>query len=120
MFYTSLTLGQVYKGMTKIGEGAAGEVYGATHTKSGQKVAVKKMEINNENIKLLATEIGIMKTSKHPNIVEYLYSHSFRILSSFVLHSFFFLPKLRYVESYIVDDREMACLSAAQLGLFCS
>lgn len=57
--------------MTKIGEGAAGEVYGATHVKHGQKVAVKKMEINNENIKLLVTEIGIMKTSKHPNIVEY-------------------------------------------------
>jgi len=43
---------------------------------------VKKMEINNENIKLLVTEIGIMKSSKHPNIVEYL-------------------------DSYIVEDREM-------------
>jgi hypothetical protein len=73
---------KIYKGMTKIGEGAAGEVYGATHVKTGMKVAVKKMEINNENIKLLITEIGIMKTSKHPNIVEYL-------------------------DSYIVEDREM-------------
>jgi serine/threonine protein kinase len=57
-------------------------VFGATNVKTAQKVAVKKMEINNENIKLLVTEIGIMKSSKHQNIVEYL-------------------------DSYIVDDREM-------------
>jgi len=70
----------VYKGMKKIGEGAAGEVFVATNAKTGTKVAVKKMEINNENIKLLATEISIMKSSKHPNVVE-------------------------YIESYIVDER---------------
>lgn len=73
---------KAYKGMTKIGEGAAGEVFGATNVKTGSKVAIKKMEINNENIKLLVTEIGIMKSSKHLNIVEYL-------------------------DSYIVEDREM-------------
>lgn len=49
----------------------AGEVFEATHSKTGQKVAIKKMEINNENVKLLATEISIMKSSKHPNVVEY-------------------------------------------------
>eukprot|EP01111_Echinosteliopsis_oligospora_P000746 TRINITY_DN1087_c0_g2_i3.p1 TRINITY_DN1087_c0_g2~~TRINITY_DN1087_c0_g2_i3.p1 ORF type:complete len:490 (+),score=171.89 TRINITY_DN1087_c0_g2_i3:318-1787(+) len=73
---------KIYKNMTKIGEGAAGEVFVATNVKTGLKVAVKKMEINNENIKLLVTEIGIMKSSKHPNIVD-------------------------YIASYIVDDREM-------------
>lgn len=73
---------KLYKNMTKIGEGAAGEVFVATNVKTGHKVAVKKMEINNENVKLLVTEIGIMKTSKHPNIVE-------------------------YVDSYIVEEREM-------------
>lgn len=69
--------------MLKIGEGAAGEVFGATNVKTGQKVAIKKMEINNENIKLLVTEIGIMKSSKHPNIVEY------PALSCFLLHNNF-------------------------------
>lgn len=58
--------------MTKIGEGAAGQVFVATHVKTGNKVAIKKMEINSENIKLLVTEIGIMKTSDHPNIVQYV------------------------------------------------
>lgn len=50
---------KLYKSMTKIGEGAAGEVFVATSVKSGTKVAVKKMEINNENVKLLETEIGM-------------------------------------------------------------
>lgn len=66
---------QIYRGMKKIGEGAAGEVFVASHTKTGRRVAVKKMDINNENVKLLATEIRIMKTSKHPNVVEYVESY---------------------------------------------
>jgi len=70
----------IYVNMDKIGEGAAGEVFVATDCRVGRKVAVKKMEINAENIKLLVTEIGIMKTSHHENIVDYM-------------------------DSYIVDDR---------------
>ena len=33
------------------------------------------MPLNNQNLKLLVTEIGIMKTSLHPNIVKYLDSY---------------------------------------------
>lgn len=66
---------KLFKSMTKIGEGAAGLVYVATNVKTGNKVAVKKMEINSENIKLLVTEIGIMKTSNHPNVVKYYDSY---------------------------------------------
>eukprot|EP01105_Mastigella_eilhardi_P026448 TRINITY_DN767_c0_g1_i1.p1 TRINITY_DN767_c0_g1~~TRINITY_DN767_c0_g1_i1.p1 ORF type:complete len:532 (+),score=148.28 TRINITY_DN767_c0_g1_i1:123-1598(+) len=65
----------MYKDMNLIGEGAAGKVYVATHSKTGKQVAVKKMEINSENEKLLATEISIMKTSQHQNIVEYVASY---------------------------------------------
>jgi hypothetical protein len=62
---------KLYKSMTKIGEGAAGQVFVATQIRTGTKVAIKKMEINSENVKLLITEIGIMKTSNHPNVVKY-------------------------------------------------
>jgi len=62
---------KVYLNAEKIGEGAAGEVFVATHVKSGNKVAIKKMDLNKDNTKLLITEIGIMKTSIHPNIVTY-------------------------------------------------
>jgi len=59
----------------KVGEGAAGEVFLATNLKTRAKVAIKKMKINEQNAKLMVTEIGIMKTSKHPNIVEYVDSY---------------------------------------------
>lgn len=66
---------RIYADMVKIGEGAAGEVFSAIDARSGIKVAVKKMEINADNVKLLATEIGIMKSSRHPNIVNYVDSY---------------------------------------------
>jgi len=64
-----------FSDMTLVGEGAAGKVYLATYLKNNRQVAVKKMDINAENEKLLATEIGIMKTSAQPNIVEYIDSY---------------------------------------------
>eukprot|EP01113_Clastostelium_recurvatum_P017458 TRINITY_DN2048_c0_g1_i1.p1 TRINITY_DN2048_c0_g1~~TRINITY_DN2048_c0_g1_i1.p1 ORF type:complete len:520 (+),score=73.75 TRINITY_DN2048_c0_g1_i1:57-1562(+) len=57
-----------------IGSGAAGEVFLATSLRTGHKVAIKKMELNSENANLLVTEIGIMKSSKHPNVVDYVES----------------------------------------------
>uniref|UniRef100_A0A6B2L607 Protein kinase domain-containing protein n=1 Tax=Arcella intermedia TaxID=1963864 RepID=A0A6B2L607_9EUKA len=61
-----------YGEFNKIGEGAAGEVFIATNNQSHRNVAIKKMPINTNNLKLLCTEINIMKNSKHPNIVEFI------------------------------------------------
>lgn len=61
-----------YTNMEKIGEGAAGEVFVATHSQTGRQAAIKKMEISSDNTALLTTEIKIMKTSNHPNIVNFL------------------------------------------------
>mmetsp|Transcript_3497 Transcript_3497/g.12326 ORF Transcript_3497/g.12326 Transcript_3497/m.12326 type:complete len:424 (-) Transcript_3497:1608-2879(-) len=55
----------------KIGEGAAGEVFVGTDKKTGEKVAIKKMSLSAQNMKMLLTEISIMKDSKHPSIVAY-------------------------------------------------
>jgi hypothetical protein len=63
-----------YSDMKEIGVGAAGTVYSAIDTREehkGQVVAVKQMALNADSAKLLCTEISIMKTSKHPNIVDY-------------------------------------------------
>jgi hypothetical protein len=65
----------IYKDAKKIGEGAAGEVFLAKDSKTGKQVAIKKMPLNQQNMKLLITEIGIMKTSVHPNIVKYIDSY---------------------------------------------
>jgi len=62
----------LYTNLEKIGEGAAGEVYIAKSQERNEQVAVKKMTINNENLKLLCTEINIMKSSRHSNVVEFI------------------------------------------------
>lgn len=65
----------MYVDPRKVGEGAAGEVFLARHGRTNEQVAIKKMPLNNQNMKLLITEIGIMKTSTHPNIVKYIDSY---------------------------------------------
>lgn len=62
----------IYRDSKKVGEGAAGEVFLATDSRTGLQVAIKKMPLNSQNMKLLVTEIGIMKSSQHPNIVQYV------------------------------------------------
>eukprot|EP01103_Thecamoeba_quadrilineata_P006349 TRINITY_DN16076_c0_g1_i1.p1 TRINITY_DN16076_c0_g1~~TRINITY_DN16076_c0_g1_i1.p1 ORF type:complete len:477 (-),score=70.66 TRINITY_DN16076_c0_g1_i1:101-1531(-) len=65
----------IYSDMRKVGEGAAGEVFLATNSRSSQKVAIKKMALTGDSSKLLVTEILMMKSSKHPNIVDYIESY---------------------------------------------
>jgi len=62
----------IFTDFVKVGEGAAGEVFMAKDSRDSRIVAVKKMQVNSDNRKLLTTEIGIMKTSRHANIVDYV------------------------------------------------
>eukprot|EP01103_Thecamoeba_quadrilineata_P003861 TRINITY_DN13599_c0_g1_i1.p1 TRINITY_DN13599_c0_g1~~TRINITY_DN13599_c0_g1_i1.p1 ORF type:complete len:507 (-),score=90.12 TRINITY_DN13599_c0_g1_i1:67-1587(-) len=62
----------MFKGFNKIGEGAGGEVYVAIRTKTKEKVAVKKIELRAATLKLLTSELVIMKALTHPNIVQYI------------------------------------------------
>jgi Protein kinase domain/P21-Rho-binding domain len=66
---------QIYGAEKKIGEGAAGEVFLATDSRDKRQVAIKKMALTAQNMKMLVTEIGIMKDSSHNNIVEYYDSY---------------------------------------------
>ena len=56
----------------KVGEGAAGQVFLAEDTRSGQPVAIKKMKINDENRDLVMQEIFMMRSSNHRNVVQYI------------------------------------------------
>lgn len=61
----------IYSDQKKIGEGAAGEVFSGIDNRTGGVVAIKKMSLSGQNAKLLTTEIAIMKSSIHENIVSY-------------------------------------------------
>lgn len=61
-----------YQQTKKVGEGAAGAVYLATDRQTGKPVAIKSMNVTQQNRPLIATEIQIMKTSSHPNVVSFI------------------------------------------------
>lgn len=62
----------LYKLEAMIGQGAFGEVWRAVELASTRVVALKKMAVTSKNIKHLATEIFIQKSSVHPNVVSFL------------------------------------------------
>lgn len=66
---------KLYVNSVKIGEGGAGEVFSATHTRTKEKVAIKKMKLKAQNLKTIINEIGMMKGCKHENIVQYIDSY---------------------------------------------
>ncbi len=106
----------LYSNFQKIGEGAAGEVFLATQNSTGVQVAIKKMPINSENMKLLCTEISIMKTSIHANIVQYYDAfivEQNQIWVSYFLFCYYknihFL-KLNIFESIIFMEESIECI----------
>ena len=46
-----------------------------THTRTKEKVAIKKMKLKAQNLKTIINEIGMMKGCKHDNIVQYIDSY---------------------------------------------
>eukprot|EP01130_Rhizamoeba_saxonica_P000660 TRINITY_DN10606_c0_g1_i1.p1 TRINITY_DN10606_c0_g1~~TRINITY_DN10606_c0_g1_i1.p1 ORF type:complete len:422 (+),score=132.41 TRINITY_DN10606_c0_g1_i1:31-1296(+) len=65
----------LYTDIEKIGEGAAGEVYCAIDIGTNDEVAIKQIPLNASNMRLLASETSIMKSSVHENIVKYMDSY---------------------------------------------
>eukprot|EP00276_Gloeochaete_wittrockiana_P020736 CAMPEP_0184339368 /NCGR_PEP_ID=MMETSP1089-20130417/8027_1 /TAXON_ID=38269 ORGANISM="Gloeochaete wittrockiana, Strain SAG46.84" /NCGR_SAMPLE_ID=MMETSP1089 /ASSEMBLY_ACC=CAM_ASM_000445 /LENGTH=490 /DNA_ID=CAMNT_0026666555 /DNA_START=42 /DNA_END=1514 /DNA_ORIENTATION=- len=66
---------KIFTDARKVGEGAAGEVFLAIDSRSGRRVAIKKMQLSGESLPLLITEISIMRSSSHPNVVKYYDSY---------------------------------------------
>eukprot|EP01105_Mastigella_eilhardi_P027434 TRINITY_DN845_c3_g1_i1.p1 TRINITY_DN845_c3_g1~~TRINITY_DN845_c3_g1_i1.p1 ORF type:complete len:442 (+),score=103.58 TRINITY_DN845_c3_g1_i1:56-1327(+) len=63
---------ELYHEVRKVGEGAAGEIFLSTQAATGRAVAVKRMPLTQHNTRLLIAEIAILRTCRHPNIVEFI------------------------------------------------
>ncbi|XP_078514635.1 serine/threonine-protein kinase PAK 1 [Lissotriton helveticus] len=65
-----------YTHFEKIGQGASGTVYTAMDIATGQEVAIKQMNLQQQPKKeLIINEILVMRENKNPNIVNYLDSY---------------------------------------------
>lgn len=66
----------LYSKIKKVGQGASGNVYVAKTLSTGQRVAIKTMDLAQQPRKeLIVNEILVMKESQHPNIVNFLDSY---------------------------------------------
>ncbi|KAG9252473.1 kinase-like domain-containing protein [Emericellopsis atlantica] len=67
---------EIFRGFTKIGQGASGGVYTGHERGTNRLVAIKQMNLEQQPKKdLIINEIIVMKESSHPNIVNYLDSY---------------------------------------------
>jgi len=66
---------KIFVNVKKIGEGTFGEVFVGLDIRSLEKVAIKKMDLNENYEEDLISEVDMMDTLKHPNIVRYISSY---------------------------------------------
>lgn len=63
----------LYSKTKKVGQGASGSVYVGKTVATGQRIAIKTMDLSQQPRKeLIVNEILVMRESQHPNIVNFL------------------------------------------------
>lgn len=66
---------KLWKRGQKLGEGTFGEVYIATHERTGETAALKKIKLECEDEGVPGTtlrEVSLLKELQHPNVVQYV------------------------------------------------
>ena len=67
---------EIFRGFTKIGQGASGGVFTGHERGTNRLVAIKQMNLEQQPKKdLIINEIIVMKDSSHPNIVNFIESY---------------------------------------------
>jgi len=66
---------RIFVNMKKIGEGTFGEVFVGLDIRTLEKVAIKKMNLKENYEEDLITEVDMMNSLRHPNIVKYISSY---------------------------------------------
>ncbi|GHJ85730.1 hypothetical protein NliqN6_2132 [Naganishia liquefaciens] len=79
----------LYAKIKKVGQGASGSVYVAKTLATGQRVAIKQMDLAQQPRKeLIVNEILVMSESRHPNIVNFLEAFLIRNTDLWVVMEF--------------------------------
>ncbi|KAL3897130.1 MAG: hypothetical protein SGCHY_003634 [Lobulomycetales sp.] len=64
---------KLYKNLQKVGQGASGGVFVAKYIKTGESVAIKQMNLEQQPKKeLIINEILVMREARHKNIVNFM------------------------------------------------
>jgi len=69
---------ELFMNLTEIGDGTFGVVYMGIDVRNLNKVAIKKLDLDDNDEQDLIAEIGMMKTLEHNNIVKYLESYLYK------------------------------------------
>ena len=70
---------KLYRNLVRIGQGASGGMYTAYQVGTNISVAIKQMDLEKQPKKdLIINEILVMRSSRHPNIVNYIDSFLYR------------------------------------------
>ncbi|KAF9234542.1 Pkinase-domain-containing protein [Melanogaster broomeanus] len=103
----------LYSKIRKVGQGASGHVYVAKTLATGEKVAIKEMDLSHQPRKeLIVNEILVMKESQHPNIVNFLESYLVKNIELWVV--------MEYMEGgALTDVIENNTLDEDQISSIC-
>ena len=103
----------LYSKVKKIGQGASGSVYVAKALATGQRVAIKAMDLAHQPRKeLIINEILVMKESQHPNIVNFLNSFLVRDSDLWVVMEFMEGGALTdVIDNNTLEEEQIAAIS---------
>jgi len=61
----------IFEMVELLGEGSYGSVYKGRHIRTGEMVAIKVVELIQDELEEIKLEVDILRLCKHPNVVNY-------------------------------------------------
>lgn len=112
---------RLYTKLKKVGQGASGSVYVARVNETGEKVAIKQMDLAQQPRKeLIVNEILVMKESQHTNVVNFRDSFLIKTSELWVVMDFMEGGALTdIIDNHSLDEDQIAGI-CREVSLRCS